>query len=140
MRAASFETPYWNTQSSDDCKKYNQYKYGLDGREGYYIGPPLTAAQIVAQYVARDVVYLLGSQDNGTDSAYDDLDKSCQADAQGPYMGEGGHSFRLQRGLTYYHYVRELFAAGHGLQVVPGCMHDESCMYRSKEAISAIFH
>jgi phosphohistidine swiveling domain-containing protein len=139
LTADSFETPYWNAGSSEECGKYNQYKYGLENRDGYYIGAPLTAEKITSQYIARDVVYLLGNKDNNKDSEYSVLDVSCQADAQGPFNGPSEHSYRLQRGLTYYRYVTELFSAGHSLSIVPGCKHDEACMYKSKEALSAIF-
>jgi len=134
----SFEKPYWNADSSAECGKYNRYKYGLDDREGYYIGP-LTSEQIVTQYVGRDVVYLLGNKDNSKDSEYSELDKSCPGDAEGPYMGPDAHPFRLQRGLAFHAYMTGIFSAGHVLQIVPGCMHDEVCMYQSNAAFSVIF-
>jgi len=134
----SFEKPYWNAESSIECKKYNRYKYGLDSREGYYTGL-VSSDKIITQYVARDVVYLLGNLDNSTSSEYSELDKSCAGDAEGPYMGPGLHSFRLQRGLIYHAYITGIFSSAHRLQMVPGCMHDEVCMYHSDEAFFTIF-
>jgi len=139
LTAESFEFPYWNADSSEKCTKYNHYKYGLEHRGGCYIGPYVTDGQIRSRYISRKVVYLLGNRDNSRESHYDELDKSCPGDAQGPYMGHDEHPFRLQRGLTFYHYITDIFSAPHTLKIVPGCMHDEACMYRSKEALPVVF-
>jgi hypothetical protein len=58
---------------------------------------------------------------------YPILDKSCAANAQGPY--------RLQRGIVYAFYDRTLLAPEkhRTVTIVPNCSHNVSCVFPSKE-------
>lgn len=128
----SFEAPYYNRTG---CPNYDVFKYGLRGRSGYLA--EMTDSELRSRYVARRVVYLLGEADSGptTEALYGELDRSCAAVAQGPR----GASFRLQRGLVYHQYVTRLFRAPHRLRVVPGCGHDEACVFSSDAGVDELF-
>jgi hypothetical protein len=128
----SFEAPYFDAGS---CMQYDQYKYGLIGRQGYMA--QITPEEIRTQYPRRNVTYLLGDLDAGptTVALFAELDKSCAAMAQGPL----GQSYRKQRGLTYAGYITLLFNARHVVHIVPGCGHSARCMFASPVARAAIF-
>jgi hypothetical protein len=51
-----------------------------------------SAAELEQRYVARRVIYLLGTSDSNPD--HPALDKSCMAEAEGPYRYARGHSRR----------------------------------------------
>ncbi|WP_186028588.1 alpha/beta hydrolase [Burkholderia gladioli] len=105
-----------------DCEGVNRWKYGFDG------APPYVTAQGKAdferRYVARDVVYLLGTAD--TDPATHFIDRSCAAMTQGPN--------RLARGLAYFDYLRARHPSDftQTLVEVPGVGHDNLRMFTSE--------
>jgi hypothetical protein len=94
----------------------------------------VSAAEARARYAAADIVYLEGGLDSGTapGTYYRILDKSCAAEAQGPY--------RLQRGLAYAQYDRTLLAPDRHreVSVVPGCAHDVVCVFGAPAAREAL--
>jgi hypothetical protein len=51
---------------------------------------PHGSAELEQRYVARQVIYLLGTADTNPD--HPALDKSCMAEAQGPYRYVRGHT------------------------------------------------
>ncbi len=66
-------------------------------------------------YLARDVIYLLGTAD--TNPQHPALDRSCMAEAQGPHP--------LARGLAYTRYLRTRDGAAFHQRVflIPGVGH-----------------
>lgn len=113
------------------CPALNQWKYGTDGLPSL-LGR--SAAEARARYAGAEISYLSGGQDTGTapGTFYKILDKSCAAQAQGP--------FRLQRALAYAAYDRALLApaSGRRVVVVPGCAHDVACVFPSEAARAAL--
>jgi hypothetical protein len=90
-----------------------------------------TPAQLQEKYLKRDIVYLLGQQDN--DPNHSALDKSCEAKAQGPN--------RLARGRFYFDYLKRLQPQGLNQQLieVPGVGHNGDGMFTSPEGQKALF-
>jgi pimeloyl-ACP methyl ester carboxylesterase len=119
-------------ETASSCVGYDHWKYGVTGL------PAIQESQALmlrARYVASDISYLEGSLDygEGAKKAYRVLDRSCGANLQGPY--------RLQRGLAYAAYDREILAPSHPhpIAVVPGCAHEISCVFPSAEGRAALF-
>ncbi len=116
-----------NRQVAKTCAGYNNYKFGLIDVQGYAseTGPDT----IRRNYVARDVTYLLGQEDNVDAHS---MDKSCQAMAQGP--------FRLERGQLFFRHLTETTPAKHKLVEVPKCDHNAECMFRSESGRNVVFN
>lgn len=119
---------------SDTCSdRYNRWKYGLLDMPPYVVSTHFS--EIEQRYVARDVIYLLGTGD--TDPDHPELDKSCSGELEGP--------FRFFRGKAYFRYLQlhhlELVAAAspQRLWLVPGVGHDGAQMLESNCGISALF-
>ena len=110
------------------CAGFNQWKYGWADAPAY--AQQLAAADYESRYVKRDVTYLLGGND--VDPHHPALDRSCAAEAQGP--------FRLARGRSYFDYLRgrhpDLAQTQH---VVPGVGHDGDRMLGSACGRAALF-
>ncbi|KQM68600.1 hypothetical protein [Xylophilus sp. Leaf220] len=111
------------------CPEVNRWKYGLEALPAHL---PRSAEQARSAYAAAEIHYLEGALDSGEGKgiAYRALDKSCAADAQGP--------FRLQRGQAYVAHEGTLRAAPRELVVVPGCAHDVACVFPAPEARAAL--
>lgn len=111
-----------------NCPDFNHWRYGLIGAPPYVRG---SAAQLEAQYAARDVTYLLGTAD--TNAREWDLDKSCGGEAQGPY--------RFARGKLYIAYMQRRHPRGteQDYAFVPGVPHDNRRMFTSACGIAVIF-
>jgi pimeloyl-ACP methyl ester carboxylesterase len=111
------------------CAGFDQWRYGLAGHVPPYV--TLTPAELEARYIARDVVYLLGTAD--TDPAHPQLDRSCAAEAQGPY--------RHARGVNYLRLLRarDGDAVKHRLLEVPGVAHNGGRMFTSACGLAALF-
>lgn len=111
------------------CPDFNRWKYGLTDLPAYAEGK--TPAQLLATYVKRNIVYLLGQQD--IDPNHPALDKGCEAQAQGPY--------RLARGRNYFEYLKRLQPKGLNQQLieVPGVGHDGDGVFTSPEGQKALF-
>ena len=111
------------------CPGSNRWKYGMQDMPRQLLsGTDLPALR--SRYAQADVSYLEGAGDTGEarGTAYNILDKSCAAQAQGPY--------RLQRGLAYAEYDRQTLAPAKKREVivVPGCAHDVACVFPSAAA------
>ncbi|MGO8919280.1 MAG: hypothetical protein ACLQJR_25545 [Stellaceae bacterium] len=110
------------------CPLFDRWKYGMEGLPRY--AGDATAASLEQAYVARDVIYLLGTAD--TDPRHPALDKSCMAEAQGAY--------RLARGLSYVAYLRRRHPAlAQRLWTVPGIGHDGDKILTSACGLAALF-
>ena len=113
------------------CPGYDDYKYGLRNRNSYMTR--LSSSQIVAQFPAQRLTYLLGELDN--DPAGVDLDTGCEASLQGVH--------RLERGIAYWNYVRHVFGgavnATQKMAVVPNVGHDSRAMFTSPCGVDALF-
>ena len=109
------------------CPNINTWPYGLEG------APPYVAdtARLAAQYAARDVVQLLGANDNNPDAA--GLDRSCAAAAQG--------ADRLARGLGLDAMLRRKHGADLRQRVVQlsGIGHDAEAVFASSCGMAALF-
>jgi len=113
------------------CSEYNQYKYGMQGRNPYMAAVP--GRQIIDQYAQRRVTYLLGGLD--TDPNGDGVDTDCPAVIEGRY--------RLERGLTYMKYLRHFYGPTisnlHEAVVVAGVGHDSQGMFTSASGLDRLF-
>ncbi|TWT13873.1 alpha/beta hydrolase [Reyranella sp. CPCC 100927] len=111
------------------CPGFNAWKYGMEA-----LPPYLTASAPQAlekAYVARRVIYLLGTKD--TDPNHPALDKSCMAEAQGPH--------RLARGEAYVATMRQRDSGAphHNLWLVDGVGHNGDGMLTSTCGLAALF-
>jgi len=111
------------------CPNFNSWKYGLQNLPAYAGGQ--TPAQLEEQYIKRDIVYLLGQQDINPE--HPALDKSCEAQTQGPY--------RLLRGHFFFDYLTRRHPVGLNQRLieVPGVGHDGDGMFNSVEGRRALF-
>ena len=109
-----------------------------------YVTRDLAAAMYRhATYGFTKALYVVGEGDSDASALakYGELDKGCEADAEGPASA----SFRLQRGLTYFHYATDVLGATHRLAVVPlvvngsPCGHDQACFFASTVAQTEVF-
>ncbi|NWA26661.1 alpha/beta hydrolase [Pseudomonas gingeri] len=126
---------YFNAQrpvagfNPSSCPGFNDWKYGLQNLPDYAKGQ--SPAQLEQAYVQRDITYLLGQQD--TDPNHPALDKTCGAEAQGPY--------RLIRGHNYFAYLQQRHPQGftQTLVEVPGVGHNGDGMLTSPQGQKALF-
>ncbi len=110
------------------CPRFDRWKYGVEGLPRY--AGRATPAALERTYVARDVIYLLGTAD--TDPQHPALDKSCMAEAQGPY--------RFARGQAYFAYLKRRHPdLAQRLWTVPGVGHDGDKMLTSSCGLAALF-
>lgn len=123
--------PVWPADTVAACSAAERWKYGT-AQLPSSLGR--SAADARAHYARADIHYLVGELDS-SDAAgtfYKILDKSCAAQAQGPY--------RLQRGQAFVDYERRLLAPEppRSLTIVPACAHDVACVFRSAAARPAL--
>lgn len=111
------------------CPGFDRWKYGMHGLPPYAGGE--SPAALEAAYAARDVVYLLGTAD--TDPAQSALDRSCAAEAQGP--------FRYARGMSYALAMQRRHPDGPAVRVlqVLGVGHSGEAMFTSTCGLAALF-
>jgi pimeloyl-ACP methyl ester carboxylesterase len=111
------------------CPAYNSWKYGFAGRLPAYIHGD--AAGLERHYWSLDITYLLGTLD--TDPNHPALDKTCQAETQGPT--------RYARGHAYFAMLQaQAGAALHQREFdVPGVGHDGGRMFNSACGLAALF-
>jgi hypothetical protein len=109
------------------CPRFNHWRFGLVGAPPY-VGNTAGLEQSVA---ARDVIYLLGTAD--IDPHHPDLEISCAAEAEG--------SYRLERGLNYFSYLRSRHPGGFAqrLALVQGVAHNAGQMFNSACGLAALF-
>jgi pimeloyl-ACP methyl ester carboxylesterase len=111
------------------CPGYNTWKYGMGARPPYLAST--SAAELEQRYVARQVIYLLGTRD--TNPNHPALDKSCMAEAQGPYRYARGHSYAAIMA------ERDGGTPNHRLWDVPDVGHDGDKMLTSPCGLAALF-
>jgi pimeloyl-ACP methyl ester carboxylesterase len=111
------------------CPGYDDWKYGMDARPPYLSEPAV--ASLEQAYVARRVIYLLGTLDTNPD--HPALDKSCKAEAQGPYRYARGHAYAAAMR------ARDAGTPNHSLWDVPGVGHDGDKMLTSPCGLKALF-
>ena len=81
-----------------------------------------------AQLASRDVIYMVGDQDLGSEM----LDVSCGAMLQGPN--------RYRRGITVFQFMEAYYPEHLGrLEVVEGVAHSSSGIYNSSPGLTALF-
>jgi pimeloyl-ACP methyl ester carboxylesterase len=122
----------FNPVSSILCPDYNNFRYGLGNMVDY--GRGLDGEQLFKRYAARDVIYLVGAQDN--DPAYKSLDKSCGAGMQG--------TDRLDRHRNYLRYEQFLALkwrthVTREVIEVPGAGHEAAGIFESEPVAEKIF-
>ncbi|GAA5146485.1 hypothetical protein GCM10023321_06040 [Pseudonocardia eucalypti] len=117
----------FSVPSGSSCQEYNQYKYGLDGRQSY--PAQLSASAAMAQYASRQVTVFTGGADTVDNG---DLDTDCGAMLQG--------ANRMVRGQNFVNHFKALKpGAPHKFVVVPGVDHDGEAMLGSPLARTALF-
>lgn len=111
------------------CQGFDDWKYGMQARPAYLATP--SAEALEKTYVTRRVIYLLGTRD--IDPNHPALDKSCMAEAQGPY--------RLVRGQAYVETMRQRDGGTphHSLWLVEGVGHSGDKMLTSPCGLAALF-
>jgi hypothetical protein len=100
--------------------------------------PGFTDDEVRTRFTSRAVAYLLGENDQGSNSQFD---TSCAASAQGGHLAGDGSGLvggRRERGTIFWNYMQGLGAVDHTLTVVPSCGHEPFCMYSAAEMIQAI--
>lgn len=111
------------------CAGFNRWKYGMENRPPYLADA--TASALEQAYVARRVIYLLGTLDNDPNQAA--LDKSCAAEAQGPNRYFRGHAYAAAM------QARNGGTPNHSVQDVPDVAHQGGKMLRSPCGLKALF-
>jgi len=114
------------------CPGYNNFRYGLGNMVPY--GQGLDGEQLFRRYAAREVLYLVGAQDN--DPAYESLDKSCGAAMQG--------TDRLNRHRNYMRYEQFLARkwstpVTRTVMVVPDAGHEAAEIFESRDVAAKVF-
>ena len=114
------------------CPGYNNFRYGLGNMVPY--GQGLDGEQLFKRYAAREVLYLVGAQDN--DPAYESLDKSCGAAMQG--------TDRLNRHRNYMRYEQFLARkwstpVTRTVMVVPDAGHEAAEIFESRDVAAKVF-
>ena len=113
---------------------YNNYPYGLDSvsHTQYPYVANLDPDTIRAQYGQRQVVYILGEEDTGTDH---------NLDTSPPAMLQGAN--RFERGSIFFDYLQDFYGPdilNHQVrETVPGVGHDSTAMYASSSALNWLF-
>ena len=123
----NYERPELSIAAS--CPGYNDWKYGMEARPAYLADP--SAAALEQAYVARRVIYLLGTLD--TNPNHPALDKSCMAEAEGPYRYARGHAYAATMA------ARDAGTPSHSVWDVKGVGHDGDKMLTSSCGLKALF-
>ena len=115
-----------------DCPAYNRWKYGYAGGLPPYVlgvvGQGIPALE--HRYAARDIVYLVGGEDN--DPNHRVLNKTCAGEAQGPN--------RLARMEAFVADMKKRDPGiEHRMWVVPGAAHAEAKVLGSPCGRAALF-
>lgn len=126
---AYFSTERPEPAIAASCPGFNDWKYGMESRPLYLAAP--APDELERRYVARQLVYLLGTLDTDPDQSA--LDKSCMAEAQGAYRYARGHAYAaaMQR--------RDGGTPGHKVWDVPGVGHNGDRMLTSPCGMQALF-
>lgn len=115
------------------CPDFNAWKYGLEALPAYAKtdGVLPNAAVLEAAYARRDVVLLLGQEDN--DPTHPALDRSPAAQAQGPHRLARGRAF------TRYMQLRHADSATQATFEIPNAAHDADAVFCSPQGLAALF-
>jgi pimeloyl-ACP methyl ester carboxylesterase len=116
-------------QIAASCPGYNNWKYGMDLRPPYLAAA--TPDELEQHYVAHHVVYLLGTLD--TNPNHPALDRSCMAEAQGPFRYARGHAYVAAMAAG------DAGTPNHRVLDVPGVGHDGDRMLTSHCGLAALF-
>jgi pimeloyl-ACP methyl ester carboxylesterase len=112
-----------------NCTGFNDWEYGMEHLPAYLAGA--SAAALEQRYVARRVIYLLGTAD--TNPNHPALDRSCMAEAQGPFRYARGKAYvgamRARDGGTPHHVQWDVAGVGH----------DGDRMFTSACGLTALF-
>lgn len=111
------------------CPGYDNWKYGMEQRPPYLAAA--SPADLEKRYVARNVIYLLGTRDTNPDHPV--LDKSCMAEAQGAYRYARGHAYAAAMA------ARDAGTPNHLTWDVPGVAHNGNKMLTSPCGLAALF-
>jgi pimeloyl-ACP methyl ester carboxylesterase len=111
------------------CPGFDHWRYGMENRPPYLTGS--TNAALEQAYVARKVIYLLGTLDNDPNQRA--LDKTCMAEAQGPDRYTRGHSYVATM------QARNNGTPNHAVWDVPGVAHSGRKMLTSPCGLKALF-
>jgi pimeloyl-ACP methyl ester carboxylesterase len=111
------------------CPGYNNWKFGMENRPPYLADP--TVATLEQAYVARRVIYLLGTLDN--DPNQPALDKTCAAEAEGPNRYVRGHAYAAAM------QARDGRTPNHSVWDVPDVAHQGGKMLTSPCGLKALF-
>jgi pimeloyl-ACP methyl ester carboxylesterase len=126
---AYFDDKRPEQEIANSCPGYNKWKYGMDDRPAYLAQPSI--AELEKTYVSRRVIYLLGTRD--TNPQHPALDRSCMAEAEGPYRYARGHSYAAVM------QARDNGTPNHSLWDVEGVGHDGDKMLTSPCGLKALF-
>ncbi|MEM8524446.1 MAG: T9SS type A sorting domain-containing protein [Bacteroidota bacterium] len=111
------------------CEEYNNWKFGLNNLHRYQAEKG--AAYMRSIFKEREVVYLIGEEDTGTNL----LDASCPARLQG--------TNRLQRAITYFNHLQDTYGESilekHQFAIVPEAGHNSFDMFTSDIAQVHLF-
>ncbi len=113
------------------CSAFNEWRYGLEDLFTY----PARAGvdSIRSMLKRREVVYLLGENDNNPNDS--NLDTDCEAILQGIH--------RLERGSIYYNYLIDFYGDEikelQSLDTVPNAGHSNFDMYNSDIGLFHLF-
>ena len=121
------------------CRAYNRYPWGLERLGEYPYAAGLSAATIKAEYLKRDIRYLMGKLDTGRASA--GLSKSCASDVQGLDRNQRADMFwsHLLRLSPPRPGIRAPVAVVQWLVSVPGVGHSSNQMINSSQGLQHIF-
>jgi hypothetical protein len=119
--------------STAGCADFNRWKYGFSADLPPYVAAAAAPGvpSLERRYAARDIVYLVGSNDN--DPNHRLLDKTCAGEAQGPN--------RLARMQFFFADLkqREGTALKHRMWVIDGPAHNEARVLGSPCGRAALF-
>ncbi|KAI9206830.1 uncharacterized protein BJ171DRAFT_566217 [Polychytrium aggregatum] len=128
IQQADYSSP--TSQQISTCPDFNTDKYGLEGdsSDPSYV-TRAGAVRVRAQLPKQTITYIYGSKDTTVDS---NLDTSCEANMTG--------KTRLDRGLIWFSYMRQLYPASTSSQSVQevNCPHSATCVYSSSQFQKAL--
>jgi pimeloyl-ACP methyl ester carboxylesterase len=113
------------------CARLDRWEYGVSGGVPRYAEQPVEPSLLRQNYLARDIIYLLGEADN--DPNHHQLDRTCAGEAQG--------ATRFERGVNYVNVAVQpgVLAANQRMLTVPGVGHSSWKMYSSECGLAALF-